>query len=402
MPKIEQLRTISIWLALLVGLYILIYQFRQLSGAIFSVEDDFLEYWTAGRLILSGNNPYSPELMLSMQKEVGWPHPYPVVMYNPPWTLVVIFWSSFFSYPTARVLWLLVMVGAILLSADLAWRHYGGSAQYRWLAGCLALLFIPALKSLNLGQINPLVLLGLVGFLYFNRRMQWKAAGACLVLAAIKPQLIYLLWPALALWVFVYRKWSLVIGGAVVTMGGLAIPMLLYPELLRGYIEMTLYYPAAVWWGTPTWGALLRVWFGSHLVWLQWIPAIFGFVWLAVYWRQNYVTWEWSRSLPHILLVSFLTGIYGWVHDQTILILAIIQAAILLLNKPNPGVVAFYVVFNGLLFAVMVAGTGSISEVWTILVWPLLYAWVYLPTNGHATEPTVMPRLMTEDSSEAT
>jgi hypothetical protein len=398
MLKNKLFQRLSLWLVLLIAVLVLTYQFGQLSGAILSIDDDFLEYWTAGQLIVTGQNPYSPEQMFALQKELGRLREYPLMMYNPPWTLTIALLFSFFSYPTARVLWFLIMVAAILLSADVAWRHYGGPSRYRWLAGCLALTFIPTLISLNIGQINPLVLLGLSGFLYFSRRAQWGWAGSCLAVATIKPQLLYLLWPALLLWVVRYRQWSLVGGGMIAVMAGLVIPLILYPELLNGYVDLTLYYPAAVWWGPPTWGSLLRVWFGEQKVWLQWLPATLGFVWLLIYWHRNRFSWDWDMALPHILLVSFLTGVYGWVHDQTVLILVIVHVAILLLNNPKFVIVLFYILFNGLLLAVQITGTGGINEVWTILVWSLLYVWVYLSTNIHDVHPTDMPRLPPGDS----
>jgi len=51
-----------------------------------NVLPDFIEYWAAGRAILSGNNPYSADQLLSLQKSAGWTKADPLMMYNPPWT----------------------------------------------------------------------------------------------------------------------------------------------------------------------------------------------------------------------------------------------------------------------------------------------------------------------------
>jgi hypothetical protein len=41
---------------------------------------DFVEYWSASRLLLSGGNPYSPSELLSIEKSVGWPSAEPLIM----------------------------------------------------------------------------------------------------------------------------------------------------------------------------------------------------------------------------------------------------------------------------------------------------------------------------------
>jgi len=34
--------------------------------------NDFIEYWAAAKLLLSGGNPYSAEQLLQLQRTVGW------------------------------------------------------------------------------------------------------------------------------------------------------------------------------------------------------------------------------------------------------------------------------------------------------------------------------------------
>jgi hypothetical protein len=72
----------------------------------------------------------------------------------------------------------------------------------RWVAWLLGFSFIPVLQALDVGQISPLILLGVTGFLYFTHSCRWTLAGCCTVLISIKPQLLYLFWPILILWDF--------------------------------------------------------------------------------------------------------------------------------------------------------------------------------------------------------
>ena len=48
--------------------------------------DDFVRVLVAGRLLLEGKDPYSPELLLQLQRAAGWTGAGPLMMWNPPWT----------------------------------------------------------------------------------------------------------------------------------------------------------------------------------------------------------------------------------------------------------------------------------------------------------------------------
>lgn len=53
-----------------------------------NVLPDFIEFWAAERAILSRNNPYSPDHLLTLQQSAGWTKADPLMMYNPPWTFL--------------------------------------------------------------------------------------------------------------------------------------------------------------------------------------------------------------------------------------------------------------------------------------------------------------------------
>src|SRR5262245_2694716 len=53
--------------------------------------DDFIEYWTAGQLLRAGENPYDFKRLHELQLQLGSPHDFPIIMWNPPWLLVWIY-----------------------------------------------------------------------------------------------------------------------------------------------------------------------------------------------------------------------------------------------------------------------------------------------------------------------
>jgi hypothetical protein len=77
---------------------------------------DFVEYWAASRLLLTGNNPYGPQELFELQRSVGWKDSIPLLMWNPPWTLSFTVPFGLASFDVAQLLWLLFNTLIILFA----------------------------------------------------------------------------------------------------------------------------------------------------------------------------------------------------------------------------------------------------------------------------------------------
>ena len=130
--------------------------------------DDFVAYWAGGRLQVQ--NPSSETGLLHLQQSVGWQKGTPLIGFNPPWALFFALPFSFLGYPLGRIAWLSAGVTTMVFCTDWAWRFYGGPSQSRRLAWLLGTIFLPALMGLSMGQIAPLMLLGVTEFLLFASR----------------------------------------------------------------------------------------------------------------------------------------------------------------------------------------------------------------------------------------
>src|SRR5262249_7258410 len=148
----------------------------------------------------------------------------PLVMWPAPWALTLLKPVSALSPAVGHAVWQLLLFGVLVFAADRSWLIMGGAAEKRWIAWSLAFAFAPSYFVLITGQFGPILLLGYVGFLYFIRTGREALAGACLVLAAIKPQLTLLFWLALLFWAIQGRRWRLIAGGLVGVAAMLAIP----------------------------------------------------------------------------------------------------------------------------------------------------------------------------------
>jgi hypothetical protein len=336
--------------------------------------DDFVEYWAAGRLNLHGQDPYKAENLLPLEREAGresFPldpsgHESAIMMWNPPWTLTFVMPLGLLDARIGQLLWLLGNLAIILFCADWVWRYYRGPSAYRWLSWALALTFIPTMMVLRAGQIGPLILLGIVGFLHFEKQGRLFLAGAACVLIAIKPHLLFLFWIALALWAIEGRRWRVLIGGILTGLVATAIPIFFNPEICQQYWFALTHHPPEEW-VSLTIGSILRLLLGENLFWLQIVPAIPALIWFGFHWRKHHAAWAWSEQMPLLTLVSFLTTFYGaWPFDLVVLLLPVIQAAVWAVEEKRLRTVALamYLVIDLTALSLILVGVTSIWFIW--------------------------------------
>jgi hypothetical protein len=328
---------------------------------------DFIAYWSAGRVNALGENPYSWEVLLPLQQDLGWPESFPNMMYYPPWTLALVMPFGVLPFSLSRLLWLVLHLGLVVGCTDWLWRYYGAPPKYRLWAWVLALAFVPTLIVLRMGQIGPLLLLGIVAFLYLEKRSLDWWAGAVLVLPAIKPQLVYLFGLALLLWAVDRRRWRVLLGGVLALLAAVGIAMLTNPQVLNQYRYALTNPPSGN--ITPTIGAFLRLAFGEDQTWLQFVPTGIGLIWFPFYWLRHRRTWAWEEQAPVLLLVSFLTTSYGaWVFDLVILLVPMLQTAVWAFSRGERRVVhlalSCYLAINGVALAMNLGEASYPAFIW--------------------------------------
>jgi hypothetical protein len=354
-------RTLLTWAGIAAALAVLAAQVAHVDNdsPLFDAPD-FAMYWASARLHLAGEDPYDPAKLLPLEQQnvPGQENVY--IAYSPPWLLTVLLPFALPGYHAGRVLWLLFQSLLVLLCADGLWRLYGGPDRRRWLAWLIAFSFLPTLFLLKTGQIGALLLLGVVGFLYFERRGRDLAAGAALALLLLKPHLLYLFGLALLLWVMRGRRWRVLLGAALAGAVAALVPLAVNPAVFQQYQHaLAAYRPTN--WVTPTPGTLLRLAFGEQHEWLQFVPMLPGTAWLLAYWWRRRRAWDWARHTPLLVLASFLTTCYGaWSHDCVLLLLPVLAAACPIARDSRPALAgaaaAAYLAVNGTLLGLDLAG----------------------------------------------
>jgi hypothetical protein len=288
---------------------------------------DFVEYWSASRLLFDGRNPYSPNELLKLQRSVGWPGSTALIMWNPPWTFPLTLPFGMLSYSLGQMAWLLVQLLLILVCTNLLARLYGNSSATCRIEWGVALSFVPTVFVLIIGQISPMVLAGITGFLVLESKGKWLAAGAALAVVSIKPHLLYLFWLALCLWICREGRWRIALGALMSFLLVALVPLYFDRDIYGQYFELYklegILQPFDQ--ATPTLRNIFPLLFGRSDRWLQSLPTVIGFAWLIYYWRRNRARWQWSEELPLILLVSVTTSFFAWTYDYVVFLPALIE-----------------------------------------------------------------------------
>jgi hypothetical protein len=332
---------------------------------------DFMSYWVAGRFFLAGANPYAPAAMWPIEKALGWTGP-PLVMLNPPWSLVFVAPLGLVSFQVAHYVCLVLSLGLEAASFLLLWRYFGGEKSKQWIALALFATLLPAGVAEHAGQVTPLMLAGLTAFLYSLRHQRYLLAGVCLLPLGMKPHLLWLALFAIVLWAVQNRKWPLFLG-AIVAYASATLAAIAYNHNVLGYLHGSTANAAMV--TVCGVGGALRSIFGFQHGWLQFVPMAVGLPWFAHYWMKHRRAWSWEQHLPMVLLGSIGTAPYFWAHDFILAVPALISLTVAFSRTRTNwiGVAALY-----LMAQILISEASNLtgSKAWMAtasLVWIALY-----------------------------
>jgi len=382
-------KRIAYRLVLLLALIVSLFYLWQIGSQLlvdlkYIMGQDFAQIWAAGKLNLIGANPYDPIQIQQVKNAIVSAVEEPQVItifYSPPWSLPLAMIFAGFPYLFSRIIWLLISIIVLLICADQLWKLYAGPKNLRRFAWMVVFSFGPTYLMLSQGQVTYWILLALVGFLGFIENKKYDyLAGACVALACIKPQLLYLFFISLFIWVVSMRRYKVLIGLCLTLLSATIIGLLFNHHLVVQYFNALQEYPPIAWF-TPTFGAFIRLLFGLEKFWLQYIPIFFGFLWLGWYWYHHHKTWRWRNQLPILLFASFLTTPYAWTYDQVLLLVGLIPAWIVLLHADRRQIILFGTFYMLINLAYLLLHRFLTDEYFIWLV-PTLLVWYWLANHS--------------------
>lgn len=202
---------------------------------------DFLQEWVGGWIVSRGEQArlYDLEYVQTVQHDpaiVGfqWPEKDYFPMVYPPYYYLLISPLSFLGYPVAMKLWAVLSGLALTLSGYLIHRFYPPCRRLFGPCFVGAMLFVPLLVCLNMGQKSTfLVLILTCSFLLLYHRRPF-AAGLVFGLIAFKPHLGLVI----GLTMLMKRQWRFAGGAlsvvALLVGGSFAVN----PELWGDYLDV--------------------------------------------------------------------------------------------------------------------------------------------------------------------
>jgi hypothetical protein len=338
---------------------------------------DFTAFWIAGKLTLSGGDPYLRSdwgplyepFNLGLADNQTFLYPKPILPIFLPFGL--------FPLRTAAILWLVLTQAAVLSSILMItrlWPDRRPSYLLPFLFGVF--IFRSYLVTLTLGQLGGVFLLILAGVALLWNQSGWFWGGVLLSLTTLKPQLGFPLVALASLWFLKKRIWlhfsGMAAGGALMLVTG----WLIDPQWIGKFIEIGSnkvsqtfgYHPTL--WGLGGYlcdrqaactyfvGGLLAILFSALFLWV-------------IFQRKFVITPDLllSASITFTLLITP----YLWVYDQLLLIVPLAVLLGKMRQQGNPYLITAIVsILIGLVSLALLPVAVSIrNDVWNVVI-PLL------------------------------
>jgi hypothetical protein len=299
-----------------------------LAAAVASIEvvreprlTDFFCFWTAARLVISGEDPYDQAVWSAATggtivdrngRERTAPCPgrsgYPLT------TSVALAPFGALPLAPAAALWQALLIGGALLGTLLVWRSFGNGPGGAGLFSTLVFASQPFAFTLITAQFGGL-LLGLVGITLALEAARPRLSGALFALLALKPHVVALALVAVPVrWLWRGRG-DAVVGAVLVGAALLAVSLVLRPSWPVSWMGELGGHRLGMTEGTPTVWSLASIATGDARLGVAIIAALAAVYAFAIRGRQLATVDVAALSLVATLLVSPYAG--G--HDQLLL-----------------------------------------------------------------------------------
>lgn len=299
-------------------------------------ENDFLRYWSASKILITGGNPYDSNVLQQLQITIR-PHLAKqgdvVQAWNPPWLMLLITPLTLLKFNIATRVWIFTNIVLTTFSLYLLWAIVFEPSDRKSLILVFGagFLFSNTMEMIHLGQISSLLLIGLVLCIWCLDRKYYIWAGAALLLLTIKPHVTYLVLLVVFIWLIRNRQWGIFFGLAISGILSMVVVWLIFPGWLGAYFDtlFTLPYTQIY---TSTLGSFFESIFGFSFIkyaGLLLIPLAFPL--------SKYVDKAgWLTALNIALIISLPLAPYGFNFDHVLLLPAVVQMISWIWKKELP------------------------------------------------------------------
>lgn len=329
---------------------------------------DYIGYWAAGQRLAHRQDPYNLEEVLALEQAHGFSHREPSITPSPPAAWVLLLPLGWMSAKTGVVLWEMLALASVGLSLRLMFEMHGRPNTLLYLLG---FIFAPVIVCLVGGQLGIFFLLSITLFLYLLDTRPFLA-GAALLPIALKPHLFFAFGVVLLLWA-VHRKKPLPLFGFLAALAAsVTITMVYDPHIWPQYLHMwrTGSVKVRV---TPTLSVAFRFLINGNAHWLEFVPALAAAVWGLWFYFTRRDRWRWLDHGLVVLLVSVMCAPYAWFTDESVLLVAVMTAAIRARSSWKPLLIVALPAAAALAEVLRAVDIKNHGYIWTTPAWLLAY-----------------------------
>lgn len=331
---------------------------------------DFVVYWATGQQLVHHANPFDPDLMNAVEHSTGFSAHGTFFMRNPPWSLPLALPLGFFGPRAGAVVWSLVLLCLLAISARTLWKMIGQPGTHLDL---LAYLFPPALICVIMGQTSLFLLLGLTLFLRLYRTRPFRA-GAALWFCTLKPHLFVPFGLVLLAWIVISRSWRIVVGAVAALAASCFATELIDPAAWSQYLYWAAHSGISNEY-IPCLSVELRNLIDPQAKWIAFVPVVLGSIWALAYFWRNRSRWDWLEHGNLLILVSLFVAPYCWIYDHSLALPALMYAAWRVASRAQLAVLAcIFIALETMTF--LAFWEAHTLYVWVAAAWLLWYVWV--------------------------
>lgn len=270
--------------------------------------NDFYPRWKGAQLFWQGGiDPYSQTateaIQWGMYGRLATPEEDQVLFVYPFYVVFLLIPFIGLEYAWVQAIWLVTVLFSLIGGVFLILRLIEWEPPF-WLLFILlvwSVVYYNSVRTIILGQFAGLIFFCIAGCLLALKHKRDGLAGALLFWTTLKPQMSFLIIPALLIWAVKRRRWRF-----ITALGGIAflficLSFILLPSWLNNFVMQVGNYPAYTFTGSPLWVITGYYWpqLGKPVEW-----SLIALLLLYLLWQWRNFGRETADSSMFLFIIS--------------------------------------------------------------------------------------------------
>ena len=337
------------------------------------LNSDFFQFWLAGRMIWSNQNPYSPETWIQAHYHFGaswvpkppiFPYPLPLATLLAPLGLLPID-QAYITWVYFSEVIILVCILLLVSIWEVPRAHF-----YLFALSAGIFLFRPTIVTLRNGQLGTLLLFILTVVILLWNNGRWFLGGLVMAFTFLKPTLGIPLIAMTGVWNLREKRLSAIAGNIVGYAAIMGIGWIQNPDWFTTFLKAGYRKLSDTFGYSPTiWGVSSFICNHDHTctIGLGWVTLVLLLVSTLWWLYQSRIPISPIAILGIAIPLTVVITPYIWAYDQILLIIPIITLTMMMAERGYPYLftailpIGISILAIGLLFIAIQLGNDSWS-----------------------------------------